>query len=221
MLYKTRGIVFKYFKYRDTSIIVKIFTEEFGLQTYIVNGVRSAKGKIALYQPLTLLDLVVYHKPNSSIHRISEIKCSLPLKTIPYEIIKSSIGVFIAEVLYKSIKEEGEVKNLFGFVQYSIEMLDHAENNYENFHLQFLLKLTRYLGFGLSDSNQFFHATTDENLETKITALIEEPYSNLVHLNNSERRVLLEHIVSFYKTQIDTIGEIKSINVLRTVLEDN
>ncbi len=222
MLHKTRGIVFKYFKYRDSSIIVKIFTEEFGLQTYIVNGVRSvkSKGRIALYQPLTLLDLVVYNKPNSGINRISEIKCSIPLQTIPYEILKSSIGVFIAEVLYKCIKEEGEVEDLFGFIQYSIEMLDHSEDNYQNFHLQFLLKLTRYLGFGLSESDQFFHTSADEKMEETIRTLLDERYLAKVNLNNNERRVLLDHILSFYKTQIDTIVEIKSINVLRSVLED-
>ncbi len=108
MLHKTRGIVFKYFKYGDTSIIAKVYTEAFGLQSYIVNGARStkSKGKIAFYQPLTLLDLVVYKKKNSGINRISEVRCSQPLKTIPYEITKSSQGVFLSELLYKCIKED-------------------------------------------------------------------------------------------------------------------
>ena len=77
MLQKTRGIALSFIKYRDTSIIAKIFTEEFGMQSYIVNGVRSksAKTKIALFQPLTLLELVVYHNKKKEIHRISEIKC--------------------------------------------------------------------------------------------------------------------------------------------------
>ena len=84
MLHKTRGIVFRFTKYGETSIIVNIFTELFGLQSYIVNGVRSAsaKNKIALYQPLTLLDLVVYHRENVNILRIKEVKCLHAYQTI-------------------------------------------------------------------------------------------------------------------------------------------
>ena len=222
MLHKTRGVVFKYFKYRDTSIIVKIFTETFGLQTYIVNGVRSskAKGRIALYQPLTLLDLVVYHKPSSSINRISEIKCTTPLKTIPYDIMKSSLGVFMAEVLYKSIKEEGEVAELYEYVQSSIEILDHMEEDYLNFHLQFLLKLTKYLGFGITSSDQFFLLLSNDRLTEKTQQLLNEPFTLPLSIKNSERRMLLEHLISFYRVHIDNMSEIKSIKILREVMED-
>ncbi|MTI41512.1 DNA repair protein RecO [Fulvivirga lutimaris] len=222
MLHKTRGVVFKYFKYRDTSIIVKIFTEAFGLQTYVVNGVRSSKskGRIALYQPLTLLDLVVYHKPSSDINRISEIKCSSPLKTIPYDIVKSSLGVFMAELLYKSIKEEGEVADLYEFVHHSIEILDHMEENYLNFHLQFLLKLTKYLGFGITSSDQFFLLLSDDHLSEITHLLLNESFTSEVGIKNSERRMLLEHLIAFYKVHIDNMGEVKSIKILREVLED-
>ena len=80
MLHKTQGVVFRFTNYSETSIIVNIFTSAFGLQSYIVNGARgkSGKGKIALYQPLTLLDLVVYHRENASILRIKEVKCIHP-----------------------------------------------------------------------------------------------------------------------------------------------
>ncbi len=222
MLHKTRGIVFKYFKYRDSSIIVKIFTEAFGLQTYIVNGVRSSKskGRIALYQPLTLLDLVVYHKPSTNINRISEIKCATPLKTIPYDIMKSSLGVFMAEVLYKSIKEEGEVADLFEFIHHGIEILDHMEEGFFNFHLQFLLKLTKYLGFGITSSDQFFLLLSDDHLTKKTNLLLNQSFTFKIKLNNSERRMLLDHLISFYKVHIDNMGEIKSIKILREVMED-
>jgi DNA repair protein RecO (recombination protein O) len=82
MLHKTRGIGLSYLRYRESSIITKIYTEAFGIQTYIVNGVRSSKSKnnrIALFQPLTLLDMVVYHKnKEDTVHRISELKCYAP-----------------------------------------------------------------------------------------------------------------------------------------------
>src|SRR6185369_7455791 len=108
MLHKTRGIVFRFTKYGDTSIIVTIFTELFGLQTYIVNGVRSksAKSKIALFQPLTLLDLIVYYKENANIKRIKEIRCVHQYQTVQTDVRKSSIGMFLNEILNKTVKEE-------------------------------------------------------------------------------------------------------------------
>jgi len=80
MLHKTKGIVLNYIKYSDTSIIAKIYTEAFGLQSYIVNSVRSskAKNKIALFQPLTLLEMVVYHKNHQGLQRISEMRTAEP-----------------------------------------------------------------------------------------------------------------------------------------------
>ncbi|MFC0185163.1 DNA repair protein RecO [Pseudarcicella hirudinis] len=149
MLRKTKGIVINYIRYRETSIIVKIFTEEFGIQTFIENGVRSAKSKnkIALFQPLTLLDLVVYHKEGKDLHRISELKCLIPFQTLPFNIYKSSIALFITEILGKCMKEETGNISLFRFLLNSILWLDAAEDDFENFHLQFLIKLASFLGF--------------------------------------------------------------------------
>lgn len=221
MLHKTRGIVFKYFKYRDSSIIAKIFTEEFGLQTYIVNGVRSskAKGKIAFYQPLTLLEMVVYKKPNADINRISEIRCSHPLKSIPFEITKSSIGVFLSEVLYKVIKEDESVTALFDFVYHSIEVLDSLESDYHNFHLQFLIKLSHHLGFGISGGKQFPHLM-DDQVVSDVNALILATYTDPVKITGAKRREILDNILSFYKAQVDSLHDIKSVGVLKTVLKE-
>src|SRR6185436_14709858 len=101
MLHKTRGIVFRFTRYGETSIIVTMFTELFGLQTYIVNGVRSksAKNKIALYQPLTLLDLVVYHKDNAPILRIKELQCAHPFQSLTEDVKKSTLALFLNELL--------------------------------------------------------------------------------------------------------------------------
>src|SRR3954470_20778545 len=106
MLYKTRGVVFRFTKYGETSIIVSIFTELFGLQSYIVNGVRSksAKNKIALFQPLTILDLVVYHRENANILRIKEVKCLHNYHAIGGDIKKSTIALFVNEMMNKAVK---------------------------------------------------------------------------------------------------------------------
>ncbi len=168
MVHKTSGIVFKFFKYRETSVIAKVFTARFGLQTYIINSVRSGKkgkGKMALLQPLTLLDLVVYHKEGAEIQRLSEMRCSQPYKSIPYEVQKSAIALFIAEVLYKCIREEGESERLYLFLEQSMLVLDELDEGYQNFHLQFLLKLSRFLGYGMDASISFFQAFHEDEID--------------------------------------------------------
>ncbi|HEX3386975.1 MAG TPA: DNA repair protein RecO, partial [Mucilaginibacter sp.] len=108
MLHKTRGIVFKTTDYGESSVIVQVFTEKFGLQSYIVNGVKKPKAKITrnILQPLHLLDMVVYHKNTGQVHRISELKASPVLQSIPYDVIKSSIAIFLNEVLYKAVRQQ-------------------------------------------------------------------------------------------------------------------
>lgn len=234
MLHKTPGIVLNFIKYRDTSIIVKIYTLAFGVQTYIVNGVRgrSSKGKssrgsrIALYQPLTLLDLIVYKKLNADINRISESKCSHPFHHIPFDVQKSGIAIFITEILSKTIKEETENPDLFGFLQQSILMLDHMEEHYENFHIQFLLKLSRYLGFAPQSAHEVFqqlhYLANNEELAMKEKAALDElmitGYDRPLKFNNSIRRDLLKIMIQFYKLHIESLGEIRSMQVLREVM---
>lgn len=211
MLVKTRGLVFKYFKYKDTSIIVKILTEQLGVQTYIVNGVRSKKAntKIALYQPLTFLDLVVYSKPNADINRISEVRCSEPFQTIPFDIKKSAIAVFLAEILYKCIKEEEECHHLFEFIHSSIFSLDASPTKYEDFHVQFLYKLSDYLGFGMAESLAV--------LDKDVINILEDTYNKKDRLSGNKREETLMHVLDFYKTHIDSFGHVRSVDVLKAV----
>ena len=149
MLHKTRGIVFKTTDYGESSVIVQIFTEKFGLQSYIINGVKKPKAKISqnMLQPLHLLDMVVYHKNTGSVQRIAELKNSPVLQTIPYDVIKSCLAIFLNEVLYKAVRQQSADENLFDFVFSAVEWLDHQTAGLANFHLLFLMQLTRYLGF--------------------------------------------------------------------------
>ncbi len=149
MLHKTRGIVFKTTDYGESSVIVQVFTEKFGLQSYMVNGARKPKAKIArnMLQPLHLLDMVVYHKSTGNVQRVKELKNAPQLQTIPYDVVKSSLAIFLNEVLYKAVKQQAADDSAFGFVFSAIEWLDHQTEGIANFHLLFLLQLTRYLGF--------------------------------------------------------------------------
>ncbi|MEM9834007.1 MAG: DNA repair protein RecO [Bacteroidota bacterium] len=231
MLHKTQGIVLNFIKYRETSIVTRIYTEDFGLQSYIVNGVRGSnkksKSKISFFQPLTLLELVVYYKRNAGLNRISEIKCPEPYQSIPYDLRKSSLAMFITEVLNKCLKEEEGNSNQFEFLRYSLQMLDHLEAHYENFHLQLLLKLSRYLGFAPERADDVFDEvyeyvgkpTIDEQDQQALDLLLQNPYTSPVKMSNTTRRLLLDDLIKYYQRHVDGFGELKSIAVLREVLE--
>lgn len=227
MLHKTRGIVINYIKYRETSIIVKIYTEEFGIQTYIENGVRSAKSKnkIALFQPLTLLDLVVYHKESGDIFRISEIKCLEALQSIPYHFHKSGIAMFMTEVLSKTLKEEASNPQLFHFLLHSLLFLDGQETHIENFPVQFLLKLSRYLGFVPEQAEEIMeqigairiYPATEEEKQA-LNTLLAQAYEQYTYIPGTIRRQIMEYVLRFYALHVENFGEIRSLQVLKEVM---
>ena len=228
MLKRTRGIVLGSLKYKETSIIVKIFTEEYGTQSFIINGVRSSKskGKAALYQPLSLLDLVIYYKEGKGLLRISEAKLAVAFQEVPFHPVKRTIGIFLTEFFAKILKEEEVNQQLFEFIFHSIEYLDHQEKGIENFHLQLLLKSAVHLGFGpqgdldflqqLLEAGMHFNQLEDE--DQFIEQLIKQPFGEEIKLNSAYRRELLDQIIKFYAIHLHDKLEIKSIEVLKTVL---
>ncbi len=221
MLQKTRGIVFRFTKFGETSVIVNIFTEALGLQSYIVNGVRSksSKSRIALFQPLTLLDLVVYHRANAEINRIKEVKCLYPFRTIPVDIRKSTISMFLAEIINKTVKEEAHAAELCEFLIQSFIALDNLEDNAENFHMIFLLKLSRFLGFGAHQVNDVLGVrVTSKVNEEALAQLLRCTYSDNVKMDITQRREILDLIIRFFNDHIDNLGEIRSVGILREIL---
>ncbi len=220
MLHKTRGVVFRFTKYGETSIIVNIFTELFGLQSYIVNGVRSksAKNKIALFQPLTLLDLVVYHRENASILRIKEVKCLYAYTALTADIKKSAVAMFVNEILNKAVKDQSHTEEICAFLIESLIALDKTINP-ENFHLIFLLKLSRFLGFGPQSNEEVLGAwVMSKEEEEVLTLLLRADYDRKVSLVYEQRKNLLDSLLRFYATHIDNFGEVKSVQVLKDVL---
>lgn len=217
MLFKTRGIVFRFTKYGETSIIVNIFTEMFGLQSYIVNGVRSksSKNKIALYQPLTLLDLVVYHKENANVLRIKEIRCLHPYVTIHQDIRKSAIAMFLNEIVNKAVKEESHAEELCSFMIDSFIALDEIASP-ENFHLIFLLKLSRFLGFGPQTNDEVLDGwMLDKDEEALLKKLLTAEYDQVMPMSQLSRRNVLDALLRFYATHSENFGEIRSVQVLK------
>lgn len=226
MIQKTRGLVLSHIKYRETSLIVKVYTKEFGLQTYMVNGVRStksSKSKIAFFQPLSLIDLVVYHKDGNSIHHIKEIKTSFVYQHIPYEYKKCVIAIFLAEILQKTIKEHFSNKELFEFLYNSLIILDGQKEGFENFHLIFMLKYASFLGFAPQTASSFFEEVNYKFNYVEL-AFVENLFSTDDYLMsdigiNQTRRFILDKIIYLYQIHIDSFGTIKSIDVLREIMD--
>lgn len=225
MLFKTKGIVLSFIKYKESSIIAKIYTEEFGLQSYIVNGVRSknSKTRIALFQPLTFLEMVVYHKHSGGLQRISEIKCIYPFQSISIEIHKSAIALFIAEILSKTLKEDYPNPSLFNFLLDSIVMFDIESGNVKNFHLSFLIELSGYLGFLPSSSKDILHSGYVKSASIEEVNFIEQllqQTNSTITANNSIRRNCLEYLLEFYSYHIENFGTVNSVKILKEVLSN-
>lgn len=240
MLHKTKGIVLRVTNYAETSVVAKIYTQKFGLQSYLINGVKKPKAKIPLnvLQPMHLLDMVVYHKPNGNMQRVKEVKSHPVLQNIPYDIVKSSIVIFLNEMIYKSIKQQHEDEVMFEFISKNIELLDHSEEGVANFHLIFLLKLTRFLGFypdlrnaekfnffdlkdGVFVSNQPPHSFFIEaNLKTFWLQLFKNSIEHFdeLKINAAVRKVLLYKIIEYYSFHIEDFGLVKSHEILEEVL---
>lgn len=221
MIFKTRGIVLRFTRFRETSIIVTILTEAFGLQRYIVNGVRSksARSRIALYQPLTLLDMVVYHRENANIERIKEIRCLHPYRSLATDVRKATMAMFIAELLNKSVKHESDAEALFAYISESLVAIDELDSAYENAHLIFMIQLSRHLGFGPRFVNEILGGrVADAAVEQALEMLLSAGYRDEVRIDNLQRRSALDLLIRFYGDHLEGLGDFKSVQVLREVL---
>jgi DNA repair protein RecO (recombination protein O) len=231
MKYKTRSIVFNFIKFRESSIIARIYTEKYGLKNYLINHVRSFKPRypVSLFQPLTQLDMVVYNKPGSEINRIAEIKCLSTYHSIPFDVIKSTVCLFLTEILYKILREEEANRKLFDFLLDSFNYYDDAEAHHANFHLQFLLKLTSYLGINPVDVDEIIREIKSAGSSYLISdpekkqfdQLIQYPYQANIGIDNQGRRKMLTLILLFYQHHFDHISNIKSLRILREVFFAN
>lgn len=229
MIRKTAGLVLSSIRYRDTSIIVKIFTRDLGLKSYLINGVRSmGKGsKMALYQPLTLLDLVVYNKENSGLQRISEAKLQRAHQRIPFDFSRTSIALFMTEVINRSIYENYQNEGLFDFLAESVIILDQQETLLSHFPLVFLIEKAKFLGFSPDDAAGFISESDKQTFTNQevpfilkyLEALLAEKYQCSEKIPVLLRRKLLDHLLDFYAQQLENPSAFKSLAVIRQVIE--
>ncbi len=225
MLKKTKGIVLSYIKYRDTSIICKVFTRELGLRTYVVNGVRSQKSpsKMALYQPLTLLDLVVYERDGGKVQRISEAKLDHAFIRLPFDFYRSGVALFMAEVLGKAIYEDYQNELLFDYIEQKVKVLDGEELTLALFPIRFLLELSTFLGIAPSSAVEFYEELSVDrasgDIRERISALSSLWEEKEDKLPRSLNKSLMDDWLKFYALHMDTFAEIKSLVVLRLLMD--
>lgn len=235
--YKGRGVVLNTLKYGDRSLIVHLLTDVGGRQSFMVQGVRSTHGKgskSALLQPLFAVEFEGLESAKMEMHRFKELHCGIVLKSTPFDIRKSTIALFMAEVIYRLVKESEANPTLFDFIWHSIEALDELSEGVANFHLWFLANLSRLLGFFPSGEYQ-----KGAWLDIKEGAYVDmQPLHTLyfnpemscyfrdftecdvrclaeIGMNRSQRVELMQSLLRYYGYHLDAIHGVQSIAILQ------
>lgn len=244
MIYKTKGIVLRTVKYGETSLIVTIFTELFGLQSYLVNGVRAPtkKGtaKANLFQSSAILDLVAYRNELKNLQRLREFKWAFLYQHILSDVRKNAVALFMIELLTKSLKQPEAHAELFYFVEDALKHLDEANDPVTaNFPLFFALHLAVFFGFRISDEfsdnihyldleegrfveDQPKHAHYLQDREaaavSHILKIMQPDELQQVVLNQEMRRRIIHAMEEYYALHIPEFGTMKTVPVLREVM---
>ncbi len=236
MIEKTRGIVIHTVKHSDSGIIAHIFTEELGLLPVMVRGVHSKKGqaKNVYFQPLSLVGMELYYKEARDIQELKEMSMDYTYRNIPFDINRSTMAIFISEVLFRTLPEREPDRDLFLYINESLKYLDVSSDNISNFHISFLVGYSKYLGitpateypanrnyfdmrngiFSASTPvhNDFFSSEDSELLYLFLVSTIDE--SRKILLSGSIRRSFLGRLLDFYSIHLPGMKKIKSLDVL-------
>ena len=241
MLATTEGIVLNQIKYGESSIIVNIYTREFGRQAFLMNAARSkkSKNKAGSLQAMFLVDLVCYQKETREVQRIKEIKNTPAYQNIPFDVTKSTQAIFLAEILLKSLREQESAPQLFDFITNSLQYFDLIEGHAANFHLWFLFRLTEYLGFLPSTQITGFEGWFDMRKGAVVPFEPSHPFfiqkeatkflcqlsdlsiSDLEYwkISRNMRGFLTNKLIDYYQLHFENMGEVKSLKVLQEIFE--
>jgi len=239
MLEKTKAIFLKQTKFSDSQVIAEIYTEKFGKQAFIIRHSKKNKSlpQKNILQALFLLEMQVYYKQKRNVQKVKEINHKPILTDLPFNFSKSSIAIFIAEILHKVIKEEEANIDLFNYLYSSIQLLDSLEHRIANFHIIFLYELSKYLGFYPENNysknklffnlfeGKFYDIKTDNNVfldeETSkiISFLHSKGFSSINNFSFSKKQKssILNAILKYYHFQLPEMGKIKSLEILQEV----
>ena len=237
--YKARGIVLNTVKYGDSSMVVQMLTDVGGRRSYMVQGVRSSRGrgsKLSLFQPMFAVEFEGLESSRMDLHRFKEVHSGIILQSIPFDVRKSTVALFMAEVLYRLVRESEPDGQLFAFVWGSVEALDSIREGAANFHLWFLANLSRFLGF--SPGNDYFEGALFDMREGMFVAraltsygvmnadnalmlhdLLECDVRYLAEMgfNRRQRVEFLDAMITYYGHHLDGVDAVRSIRILREV----
>lgn len=238
MLKTVQGIIVRTVKYSETSIIFDAYTLELGLRTYIINGVRKKNAKVspALIQPMSLVEMVVYHHEEKDINRLKEIKPTYVYQQLHFEVTKGAVGLFITEVIQKSVKEITPNELLFDFLTQTYQQLDQTAASIANFTSWFLVQFAHQLGllpqfeeleglyFDYSEgvllqkapSHPHFLTSFHTQLLSQLQPLDFEQ-STLVQIDAADRRLFVNKMVAYYQYNIEGFGKVNSLLILQEI----
>jgi len=221
MIVKTQGIVLSHVDFGERSVIVKLYTKDYGYQGFVVNGVRSAKSRqgMAYFQPFTVLDMVMYMKPSRDLHRISEFKSIV--SWYAEDIKRQTIILFLAEVVNKLLRNEHtENPSLFNYLMEGIQHYKSSES-VENFHLIFLLQMTSYLGITVLSGGELFEnmdkVADQQDIENLIDQLLDSSLQNTIEASGDLRFRSLEVLMHYFQHHVPGFGQVHSLKVLQQI----
>lgn len=237
--YKARGIVLHTVKYGESSLVAYLLTDVIGRQNYMVQGVRSAKGKgskSALLQPMFVLEFVGLESPKMEMHRMKDVRTALSLTSLPFDVRKSTMSLFMAEVLYRLVREVEPNSSLFDFVCGSVEALDSLQDGIANFHLWFLVRLSSFLGFypgneyipncgfdireGLFTPFMPLHGDAIQPAEASVLNELmccETSELGSIKLARAQRSDFLNSMLAYFGYHLDAINQVRSVQILKEV----
>jgi DNA repair protein RecO (recombination protein O) len=243
-LFDTKGIVLRAVKYGETSLVVTLYTELFGVQSYLVNGVRShsrkGPGRANLFQPAAILDLVAYHNELKNLQRLRDFKWGYLYQHIFFNVLKNAVALFMVELLQKCLKQPEPNPDLFYFIEDAfIHLDDSGDTMVANYPLFFALQLAAFLGFRIQDNpdQEGFLLDLREGLFVPAHPMhhdvLEPPLSTItaqllkvrmpselkdIPLNQETRRLLLQAYQAFYALHVPDFGVMKTLPVLQAVI---
>lgn len=241
MLTKTNAIVLRCLKYSDQKVIVDFYTEVYGRITSMVKVSTTAKGKMKkqLFQPLTALLLEIDYRQNQQMQKLNDVQLATPWTKLTLDPVRMTVGMFLAEALYHVTRQEQQDVSLYNFIETSLQWFDCTEGSIANFHIAFLVRLTRFLGFmpDLADyepgqlfdlrSGEFTHAvpvhrdflTASDARRMHQLLRISYPTMHLYKMSRQERRHCLDTIITYYRLHVASFPELKSLAVLQQVFD--
>lgn len=240
MQVKTTGIVLHSTKHTDSSSIITIYTHQFGRVSYLIHGANKKKSLVraAMVQPLSLVELDVFHKPGKEIQQIKDIRMEYQFNNIPFDPVKNSLALFISELLFRVLRQTEPDESLFLFLENSIQQLDCCETGVANFHLVFMLKLSRYLGFepnkdedeanyldlmnGVFQRQRPLHSHfLLPDVSVDFNGVLLANYSDMGNLKftRGRRTKLLESMIEYYRLHIPDFHGLHSLAVLQSLFD--